>query len=377
MPRRILLMTHEFPPFLGGIATYGLDLARAASQLGHDVTVLAPSFGAGAAIDDSEPFRVIRHHGGSYRAWRLPWLLRHVLKLVDLDEYDVVHAAEWPYLLALGLLKPYTKRPFIATLHGSEVLRNRQGILRGRLPLGSIYTSPERVLTNSEYTKRILLESYPSVPDAQVHVTPLGVAEYWFCDPGSSDVRERCRIPEGRRIILTVGRLDTRKGHLLALEALDRLPAAQAKLCCYVVVGKGDDAAYRRALESRAANCIVETIFTGAIRSEDLRALYREADVFCLPAEPDPMKVEGFGLAYLEAAAQGLPSVGSHTGAVPEVVVDGETGILIRPRDAVELGLQLERLLADEDVRRGLGERARAHAATFTWQRTARLTYDS
>jgi phosphatidylinositol alpha-1,6-mannosyltransferase len=158
-------------------------------------------------------------------------------------------------------------------------------------------------------------------------------------------------------------------------KALAGLPASVAEKVAYVVVGQGG-AEYSAELRRLADQCSVPTVFTGPVANDDLRVLYASASVFCMPGEPHPRRVEGFGLVYLEAAAQGVAAIASRVGAIPEVVIDGETGIIIEPMDHEALGAALLRCLQDPAYARQLGDTAREWARGFSWGRCAEETYD-
>ena len=107
--KRILIMTHEFPPFLGGVGTYGAEIARAAVELGHDVTVFAPDFGADNTSADARlPVPVERFRASLFTRWSLVICARRLLRR-DIATYDIIHFADWPFVLAAriaGALRP-------------------------------------------------------------------------------------------------------------------------------------------------------------------------------------------------------------------------------------------------------------------------------
>jgi phosphatidylinositol alpha-1,6-mannosyltransferase len=158
------------------------------------------------------------------------------------------------------------------------------------------------------------------------------------------------------------------------IRAIARLKPALRKATHYVVAGTGDDN-YREKLTRLAGETGVALTFVGEVQDDVLRALYATASVFCMPGTPHPHKVEGFGLAYLEAAAQKLPSIGSDLGAVPEVVKNGETGVIIRAGHTDELTRALAKTLGEDDFRQKLGQQAHENARRYTWENTALATY--
>ncbi len=375
---RILLLTHEFPPFRGGIGTYACQMAAAAHSLGHAVTVAAPDYGRDRVDEDRGrfPFRVLRFRGGAYAERTLPALILRDWRTIRGGEFDVIHAVDWPHILAIGLLNKLRRTPFLATVYGTEVLGSARSRLATAIGARRLFEVPDRILAISEFTKNLLLEHFPGVDGRRVEVTLLGVAPFWLDDVAEdSSLRSKYGIPPGNRIILTASRLDPRKGHRLTLRSLALLPDGLRTSLSYLIVGDGGDPEYVRELRTLADASGVQVVFTGGVSDETLRGLYRIASVFCMPGEPHPKKVEGFGLVFLEAAGQGLPSITSDVGAVGEVVLDEQTGLVVPPMDAPALAAALARLLHDEAPRFRMGRDAREHARAFTWDRCAAATY--
>ncbi len=160
----------------------------------------------------------------------------------------------------------------------------------------------------------------------------MGVDDSFFDPPdGPNGIRAKFNIPPEKKILLTVSRLDERKGHRVVLQSLASLPADVRSSVAYVMTGEAQNPGYLEELRELASGIDVPVVFTGLVSENELRSLYANAYLFCMPGEPNPGKVEGFGLAYLEAAAQGLPAVASSIGAIPEVVVHDQTGLLVEP----------------------------------------------
>ena len=373
------MITTEFPPRTGGIGTYCFQLATAASARGHEVTVFAPDYGkpAGELDDEGLRFRVVRYPGGAYTIREFMRYFRQVWAQLAADSYDVVHAIDWESALMMRNVNRFKRVPYMVMVHGTDVLlmpQSRQIKLLG----SKIFDLPERIMTNSEFTRALLLENFPSVDPGSVHVGLLGVGAEWFTEvPDAGAALSRLGVAGDRFMLLTVARLDERKGHRLVFKALSNLPPEIAENMTYVVVGSGSDAVYAEELRRLAAASPVPTVFTGPVTDDDLRALYAAAHIFCMPGESHPRRVEGFGLVYLEAAAQGVPAIASRIGAIPEVVVDGETGIVIEPGDLPALESAIRRLYENRELLGRLGARARERARTFTWDRCAEQTYDS
>jgi glycosyltransferase involved in cell wall biosynthesis len=164
------------------------------------------------------------------------------------------------------------------------------------------------------------------------------------------------RRDDGRTVVF-VGRDFVRKGGPVLLEAFARVRRAVPKARLLVA---GAPAPGRRRIPEGV-------FFLGRVPLDELAALYSQSTVFALPSLREP-----FGIAFLDAMACGLPCVGTRVEAVPEIVREGETGLLVPPGDPVPLALALERLLADPALPRAMGARGRARvSASGLWSHAA------
>jgi phosphatidyl-myo-inositol dimannoside synthase len=370
----ILLLTGEFPPLHGGIGTLALGLADAAQRDGHDVTVLAPQPRDTPAAPDSYAFKIERFVPD--RDWRVrPSLLHRVWAITTRQHWDVIHAIDTPHARALGALNLLRRIPYVATVHGDELMGCR-GVKRKLWRALGVYRTADRIVCNSHFTEALLRDGGFVAPSMPTVVSHCGVSGFWFGrDSAMDDVRQRLGLPSGKQIVLTVARLDERKGHRLVLDALERLPPELQQQIVYVIAGPELGHDYAQHLRARAAASPVPVVFTGPLPDRDIRALYATAAVFCMPNEAHPDRIEGYGQAFLEAGAQGVPSVAARLGGIPEAVLDGSTGLLTPPGDTPALARALEMILRVPELRQRLGDGALAHAHHMTFQRCMRLTY--
>jgi phosphatidyl-myo-inositol dimannoside synthase len=184
----------------------------------------------------------------------------------------------------------------------------------------------------------------------------------WALDPDfASQLAKRDRLlpppnfPQGKRIILSVGRWDTAeqyKGADTLIMALPRILKAMPDVSL-LLIGDGDD---RPRLEqlARDRGITERTKFLHGLTAEQLSACYANCDVFALPS-----RGEGFGLVFLEAMAHSKPLVGCAQGGIPDIVEDGVTGLLVPFGDTDRVGQALESLLSHPDEARQMGERGR------------------
>jgi len=202
-------------------------------------------------------------------------------------------------------------------------------------------------------------EQFAGLP-AEVTVIPNGIPLDKFCPgPPSSRLRSELGLTADDRVLLIVSRLTPWKGHMTLLEAVARLADRWPRLKM-VVVGEVAfwEADYEQQLKQRAAELgLTERVLWTGFRS-DVPELLRLCDIFVLPSVGEP-----FGRVIIEAMATGRPVVATKSGGVPEVVVDGQTGLLVPPEDAQCLGGAIQTLLADSQRGQQMGAQGltRAH----------------
>jgi glycosyltransferase involved in cell wall biosynthesis len=254
------------------------------------------------------------------------------------ERYTVVALVHHPLALETGLADAEA-----AALHTSE---------RAAL------ASANYVIATSDATARLLVADY-GVPAERLTVVKPGT---------DRAATHESRPSDGPLMLLTVGAIVPRKGYDVLVEALARLKDHLWRL---VIVGDNtrnpetvarlDEDIVRYGLSDR-----IEIV--GPVPEEDLAELYAEADLFVLPS-----RFEGYGMAYTEAVAHGVPVVGTNAGAIPDTVPPG-AGILIPPDDVDALANTLRQLIDDAPERERLAAGARAAAASFpTWRESAAL----
>jgi glycosyltransferase involved in cell wall biosynthesis len=217
-----------------------------------------------------------------------------------------------------------------------------------------------RIVANSPLTARTLVTDY-AVPELRITIAPPGTDR-------PSLMRRNTARPDAAVALLTVGAVVPRKGHDVLVQALATLIDLPWRL---TVVG---DCSRDPACAARLRAAIAEFRLGPRVTIEDsapadrLVALYQAADLFVLPSH-----YEGFGMAYAEAIAYGLPVVGTTGGAIPDTVPPS-AGILVPPGDADSLAAVLRRLLEKPDARERLAAGAHAAAKQLpTWRGSAEL----
>jgi glycosyltransferase involved in cell wall biosynthesis len=246
----------------------------------------------------------------------------------------------------------------------ADEITNERGLVRALLRVQARWERAnchraDVVMVPSRYSATVAAAAY-GLPAGRIAVVPepLDLAEWrrlFATAPRRSATRPT---------VLAVGRMYPRKRFedLLAAAVLlrARIPRVQIR-----IVGHGPEAHRLRALHARL-DLGDTVVFLGEIPRSALAVEYVGAQCFCLPSVQ-----EGFGVVFAEAMAAGLPVVGCRAAAVPELVVEGRTGLLVTPRCPAELAAALERLLLDDRLRKEMGEEGMRHVEAFDLDRVA------
>jgi glycogen synthase len=202
---------------------------------------------------------------------------------------------------------------------------------------------------------RAILETIQQDPSLEIDTKTIALIPHGLTDHAANTRRRR----DDRRVrVLFVGRLEKRKGIDLLLEATPLLCARHAELEFQIV---GDNTipaesgiTYEAEFRARVGSALEDRVlFTGPLPDDALREAYADADVFCAPS-----RYESFGLVLVEAMMFSVPVVCTQVGGMPEVA-SPDCGLLVAPEDVGALIAALDRLVADPDLRRNLGRRAR------------------
>jgi phosphatidylinositol alpha-1,6-mannosyltransferase len=320
-------------------------------------TISLDASGGGVAVV-ARLLRDVLHQrwGGNARLVQLihgrhaqPTFLDKVQYALSLAALQARGQADWLLYSHVRLAKPLLgmpraiRRPYAVFLHGIEAWCE--------LPEGQVelLASAEVRISNSAYTAARVMAAHPAI--GPVHACPLALPGCVASRPEAFASTSASAL--GPSAVLVVGRmsaLERYKGHD---ELIDAWPAVVARVpeARLIFVGDGDDAPRlkEKARHTAASSSIV---FAGFVSDTELGELYEQAALFALPS-----RAEGFGLVYLEAMSHRLACIGSIHDAARDVIVDGDTGLLVDQDREGELASALVALLQDRDRRRSMGER--------------------
>ena len=345
---RVLLVTNDFPPRVGGIQNYLWNIySRLAPD---DLVVLAPAHPGDVAFDRAQRFEIARWPGRVY--WPTGALSKRVKEIAAARD---VEAVAFGAVLPMNLIAARTGRPIIVHTHGFEVAWARVPALLQMLR--RIGTNASLVTTVSEYCGRFIRRALGE--RAPVELLRTGVDLERF-DPAvdGGEVRKRHGLG-GAPVVTHVSRLVARKGQDQLIRAMPLVRRDVPDAMTLIVGGGPDEPRLRRLAASEGVSRAV--VFAGEVTETDLAAHYAAGDVFAMPCRSRwaDLEVEGLGLVYLEAQACARPAITGDSGGAPEAVVPGETGFVVGGRDHRRLATHLIELLGDPPRARSMGEAGR------------------
>ena len=372
---RALLITENFPPKVGGSGRYLLEIYRRRPR--SEVVIAAGTYPGQETFDQSSTLMTYRLNLAT-KSWGIlatQSLVAFTKKigilrgLIREAKIDAIHAARClpEGLLALGL-KAWTGLPYIIYAFGEEL--NYASSSRELTWLTRRVLNQSRlVIAITRNTEKILYERW-GVSTDRIRVLFPGVDASRYI-PACRDEGVRSMLGWGNRpVVLTVGRLQRRKGHDQMILAL-RMIRRTVPDVLYAIVGHGEERQRLQALvETEGQREHVQ--FLGELDDDALIDCYQQCDLFALPNRQDGEDIEGFGMVLVEAQACGKPVIAGASGGTAETLNEGVTGRVVPCEGPDALAAVVAELLADESLRNRMGVAAREWAATrFDWDALA------
>jgi phosphatidylinositol alpha-1,6-mannosyltransferase len=338
-----VVITLEAPPRVGGVATYIGNSVAAAKKMGLPIALAAPAGSANVNIplpcDHSQSFFNLLKAGAAFKKIKA--------SCVYLAEAAAIRAAiSWAGW-------SWTKRQRIRLiLHGSEILD-----LKNSSRFRALLKKAETIYTLSRAVAEMVCKLEPSAKNKFI-ITGGAPSPTLTAIDGLHDPKK----------LITVGRLHPRKGQHVILEAMaeGRLPGFS-----YEIVGPARNKIYARKLFSFARKNKLKVKFYGEIDDTRLSLLYAQSSIFVLPAETLKNRIEGYGLALLDAAAMGLIVVAYDCGGISEAVQHCRTGILIPPGDRAALVDAILQISGNDALAWEMSQAARVWAGGKRWEAVA------
>lgn len=355
---RTLCITNDFGPRAGGIETFVHGLLERMPP--GTVTVYTSSQRDTAEFDQSwlKNYGVTVIRDKSKILLPTPRVRRNTQALVRNENFESIFfgAAAPLGLLSHGLKRAGAKR-LVALTHGHEVWWAK--VWPFKVLLRRIGAGLDVMTYLGEYTRGEIAKSLRKGDrDSMVHIAP-GIDTDHFSPQGDlTDLRKNLDL-EGKRVIVSVGRLVHRKGQDTLVESLPivlkEFPDAHL---LFVGVGPHLEYIHKRAIQLGVLSHIS---FAGRVPYQEIPQFIGLGEIFAMPSRSRlaGLEVEGLGIVYLEASACGLPVVGGKSGGAPDALLEGETGFAVDGRNPQDVADAILHLLHNPELGRQMGERGR------------------
>jgi glycogen synthase len=390
---KALILTNEYPPNVYGGA--GMHVAELSRQLRSRIAVEVRAFGD--QDEEGDGWRVrgyprAHERPGGDEQLRPAWdaFGRNLAMAADPTDADLVHCHTWYSHLGGLLVRRAYALPLVVTVHSLEPLRPwKREQLGGGYDLSSwvertALESADAVIAVSGGTRHDVLAHF-AVPPDRVHVIHNGIDADFFAPDPATDALARYGIDPGLPYVFFVGRITRQKGIVHLVRAIRHLAP---EIGVVLAAGQPDTPALAAEVEAGVAEARRDrpnvVWIPQMLGREEIRQLYSHAAVFACPSVYEP-----FGIINLEAMACARAVVATAVGGIPEVVVDGETGVLVPvelrtdepmtpvdpDRFAHDLADAVNRLMADPARRAAMGAAGRRRAVEqFSWSSIADQT---
>ena len=372
---KICLVTHFFPPHIGGIEKVADEQCKRLAKLGYQVSVLTSKtckqnerHAEGIKVFSYSILNIAERVGIPY-----PFLSFKAYKNFAevIKKCDIVHAHGHAYLssyIACKVAEKY-KKPFILTQHNTfidyqswlNIVEHVNDWTVGRVVL----KCSDRVIVVSRKTMEYVLKLGADM--SKTSVMHNGVDTDFFHPMNREESRDKLGLPKNRTLILTIRRLVYKNGLDTFIESASLLTRDYPDLL-FIVIGKGPN---RKLIEKRVREFgIGDNIrLAGFVPEKLLPLYYNAADYFVIPSSSG----EGLPLVLLEAMACGLPVIATSVGGTPEIIKDMKNGVLVPPRNPKALAETISKFLSNKELGLAIGKEARNTVEDkFTWEENVR-----
>ena len=357
----IVVLTQCFPPRIGGIENLVFNLSYNLSK-NERVIVLADQHNTKSESSFDKNFNqnlVIKRFGG-LKFSRKRNKFKELEKIISLNKIKVIISDSWKSL-EYPIYKINKTTPIMCLVHGNEIIiKNNYHKKR----IEDVFLKTDKIICNSNFTKKILVELNSRFKNCEV-IYP-GVSNF------SKIKEEKIEINPGYPTLLTLARLEKRKGHEEILKSIALLKYNFPNLT-YIIAGEGNE---KLNLIKLCKKLKIEkhVRFIGSINENQKKYIFGITDLMVMPTidETHNNSIEGFGISYIEAALFEIPSIASNVGGTAEAVIHNKTGIIL---DNLEnLSNVIEDLIKNENKRHMLGKNAKYRAQSeLDWKNQIKI----
>ncbi|MDB3935104.1 glycosyltransferase family 4 protein [Granulosicoccus sp.] len=370
----ILVLSEVFPPTIGGSGNWLHEIYK--RQPTEKTVLLVGDHPDAAEFDSKSELNVVRTNMITPK-WSVMKLsgtiiffkmLREIIRLGRTHKLSEIHCGRPMPEGVVGLVASKILRTgLVVFIHGEDIEISRRS-REHRFFTQLVLARADRLVCNCKHSRSLLVDAW-RCKDANVRVLFPRTDTALFTPVADRNSAKEGLGWNGRKVLLTVSRLDYRKGHDKLIEALPRIIVDVPKVL-YVIAGGGLDAAYGKQLQQQVHDLGLNNhvVFTGACEIDMLVRYYQCCDLFVLPNRQIGGNLEGFGIVLLEAQACGRPVIAGDSGGTVETMLPGESGLIVDCTEAENLVAPVVDLIKDTDRLEKMGKRGRqSMVENFSW----------
>ncbi len=347
-----LIVTRAFPPELGGMQSLMWGLTKEMSK-NFMIKVFADYQDNHKEFDKKENFSIERVGGIKFlRKIRKAQLINEFLKE---NKVKGIIADHWKSLELIN-----TDKKKYCLIHGKEINHSKNSSLNKRVI--KVLSNVEKVVANSEYTKNLAINNGIN-KDKIVVINPGVNPAYELNKKSLEKVESLLKIKSPR--LITVSRFDKRKNHEKIIMALRNLKQLYPDIV-YICIGYGDEEENLKKLVQEL-DLSSQVMFFKDISNDLKNALIAKSNIFVMPSIIHKTSVEGFGIAYVEAAQYGIPSLGGKDGGASDAIIHDKTGLICDGNNLDEIYSSLNSMIKDKKYLE-LGKNAKGCVSKFQWK---------
>ena len=349
-----LIITRSFPPEVGGMQNLMWGLSKTLASL-NIVKVYADYHKKHQDFDEKAAFTIQRVDGPKIiRKYRKSYLINEYIK--ENKNIECIISDHWK---SLELIKSNKKK--ICLIHSKEINHPINSIINKRVL--KVLNNVDFVVSNSKYTKSLAVNL--GVKEEKIIVINPGVDPISKISNKYLDEAEKLLKNKSKRLI-TVSRFEKRKNHEKVIMSLRNLKEIYSDII-YICVGYGEEEENLKRLV-KELKLEKHVLFLKNISNELKNALVSKSNIFVMPSIIHKNSVEGFGIAFVEAAQYGIPSIGGKDGGASDAIIHEKTGLICDGNNLESIYASINQLLENEKYKE-LGKLAKENSQKFHWNK--------
>ncbi len=361
----IIITTQCFSPKIGGIEALMTGMAESLGALGKEVLVLADGK-ENLDLHSKIQYSIKRFYG--WKPIRRIRKAQYLEKICKEKNVEAIYADSWK---SIEYVNKKNKK-ILVLAHGTEIPKQYWSIMLDILRFKKnrilkSYQGVYKIIANSTYTKDLMQASL-KIDLKKIEIIHPGIDVYKDFISEEEEHYVKSLTYKKSPVISTLARVEKRKGHEYVIFAIKELINKFPDIV-YLIAGKGP---YLDTIKNLVKKLKLENniIFLGWITEPEKSLILKNSDIFIMTPVLIGESVEGFGMAFIDAAFHGIATIGSNSGGIGDAIIDGHTGLLCQSGDQASVTFNLKKLIENKPLRYQLGENGKKIAIEkYSWNK--------